>query len=134
MGPSIDRHKYFKRRSNGADHRKRLGNRASEVIDLDGGHDFIGRDALLRIREEGVKRRRVGYFLEGNPVSPGNPSRLMRGTEDVGHVSVFCHSPRLGRTIGVGLVSNDIADDETGLTVALATGDVPVRITDLPFI
>ena len=40
------------------------------LVDFDRGGDFIGRNALLRIQENGVERQRVGVFIDGPPVSP----------------------------------------------------------------
>lgn len=105
-----------------------------KFVDLDGGHDFIGRAALARIKAEGPARRRVGVFIEGDPAFPGHVVPLVKGPDPVGHISTFCRSPRLGRTIGLGLVASGIANDDQGLAIVVKGQAVPVTLSELPFI
>lgn len=104
------------------------------LIDLEAGHDFIGRAALTAQAATGPARRRTGLFVEGAPLAPGHPVDLRRGEELVGFVSEIAWSRRLDRTIGVGLVRAGIGDDATGLTIALPDGARRVKLTGLPFI
>lgn len=104
------------------------------LIDLDAGHDFIGRAALLQERSHGPARRRVGLFVEGDVPPPGHPLDLCRGSECVGFVSEIARSRRLGRVIGLGLLRADIGDEASGLEIDLPGGRCPVQLTGLPFI
>lgn len=103
------------------------------LVDLGAGHDFVGRAALERIAARGPARRRVGLVIEGRPVPPGHAVPLVSEGADVGRVSEFAFSRRLGCTIGVGLVRADLAAAAERLTVLLAEGAVPARIAPLPF-
>jgi aminomethyltransferase len=103
------------------------------LVDLGAGHDFVGRPALERIAARGPARRRVGLVLEGRPVPPGHAVPLVSEGADVGRVSEFAFSRRLGCTIGVGLVRADLVAGAGRLTVLLADGAVPARIAPLPF-
>ena len=103
------------------------------LVDFDKG-DFIGRDALLKIRDEGVTRRVNGVFMGGEPFEKNNEHRwpVYDGGEQVGAVSSAVHSPRLGRNIGFALID---AGRETGtLTVETAEGMRDIEITSLPFV
>ncbi|NMM45499.1 glycine cleavage system protein T [Rhodospirillaceae bacterium KN72] len=108
------------------------------MIDLDGSHDFIGKDALKSIRDRGPRRRRVGVVIDGTPIS-GNehPLPLMQGTSDqaeqVGIVSEVAHSRRLGKNIGVGLAQVELADTASDLFVDLAEGRRKIVLSTLPF-
>jgi glycine cleavage system aminomethyltransferase T len=102
------------------------------LVDLD-GDDFIGRDALVRIKAEGPARRRTGVVLDGPPVA-GNarPVALRRGDDAIGVVTEVAYSKRLERSIGHALVAVGTPDD--GLTAMLDDGPRPARLADLPFI
>lgn len=103
------------------------------MVDLEAGHDFVGRAALERVAAEGPARRRVGLVLDGRPTPPGHPVPLAVGDAVVGRVCEFAFSRRLDRTIGVGLVHADLLDNAEGLVTMLEAGAVPTRIAPLPF-
>lgn len=104
------------------------------MIDLDGGHEFIGRDALVAMKAAGLARRRVGVVIDGAPVQ-GNqhPLDLMQGDTVVGYVSEITHSRRLGRNIGVGLAATSVPDGAADLTIRLPEGPRAVTLAPLPF-
>jgi aminomethyltransferase len=106
-----------------------------KLVDLDRDADFIGKQALLKVRAEGIKRRLSGFVIEGDPV-PGSqhPVALMQHDARVGSISEMAWSPALQQNIGIGLVSNTVADDVANLTVAV--DDIPRKasLTALPFI
>ena len=76
------------------------------VVAFDKSADFIGRDALLRQREEGLNRRLVIFTL-------GDPEPLLWGDEPifrdgvlVGRITSGTFGHTLGRSVGMGYVSN----------------------------
>ena len=77
--------------------------------------DFIGRDALLRQKREGVKRRLVGFELETGIPRP-RCEIYFRG-EKVGTVTSGTYSPSLGKGIGMGYVETPCHRVETELEV-----------------
>ncbi|MEQ9260056.1 MAG: glycine cleavage T C-terminal barrel domain-containing protein [Roseovarius sp.] len=103
------------------------------LVDLDGGHDFAGRAALERIAREGPKRSRVGLVIEGRPTPPGHPVPLLREGREVGWVSEFAWSKRLGKTIGVGLAEIGAATAPGGFSVPLAEGERNAVLAGIPF-
>ncbi len=103
------------------------------MVDLEAGHEFVGRAALERIAAEGPARRRVGLVLDGRPTLPGRSVPLGLGDSVVGRVCEFAFSRRLDQTIGVGLVRADLVDDAEGLVIMLDEGAVATRIAPLPF-
>lgn len=103
------------------------------LVDLAGGHDFIGRAALERIAAQGPARRRTGLWVAGTPNAPGHPVALLQDGQPVGVMSEMVFSPRFGRTIGIGLVQAGLEGDAPGLAADLPDGPVPVQLTGLPF-
>jgi len=101
-------------------------------VSLDKG-DFIGRDALLRIRDEGVARKLVGYRLEGDAtaIAPGTP--LAIGSEVIGRATFGAASPTLGMTIGLGYVPAESAQPGVELSVRTGGGERKATICETPF-
>jgi aminomethyltransferase len=106
-----------------------------KLVDLDRDADFIGKQALLKVRAEGVKRRFCGFVIDGDPV-PGSqhPLPLMKRDATVGSISEMASSPRLGKNIGIGLISNSVADEAANLTVTVGDKPRKATIAGLPFI
>lgn len=106
-----------------------------KLVDLDREGDFVGKQALLKIRAAGVKRRFTGFVIDGDPV-PGSqqPIPLLGGDSTVGTISEMAYSPRLQQNIALGLVNRDIGDDDKVLAVAVEGLVRGVTLAGLPFI
>lgn len=91
--------------------------------------DFIGREAIAKHLEEGVRERIVGFELTGRGVPrPGH--RILVGDEPVGHVTSGTFSPSLERGIGLGYVRSDV---EGELFIEIRDRKIEARTTSLPF-
>src|ERR671917_40653 len=106
------------------------------TVELDQEAEFIGKEALKRIAEEGVKRKVVGIELGGDPLI-GYIEDYLQVVEDgtqIGQVSSAFWSPRLQKNIGYALVPIEHADLGTGLTVRSNIGQTTARVVERPFI
>lgn len=106
------------------------------TVELDQEADFIGKEALKRIAEEGVSRKVVGVEVEGDPLI-GYIEDYLPVVENglrIGQVSSAFYSPRLKTNVGFALVPIEYAELGTGLTVRKATGEVTARVVEKPFI
>jgi aminomethyltransferase len=101
------------------------------VVKLDKG-DFIGREALLRLKAEGVARRLIGLQLQQAGVPRAEYGILRDGTR-LGSVTSGTMSPTLGKGIALGYV--DAADGDRGavLAVEIRGRAVPAEVVSLPF-
>jgi glycine cleavage system aminomethyltransferase T len=106
------------------------------TVELDQEADFIGKEALRRISEEGVSRKVVGVEIEGDPLI-GYIEDYLQVVEDgtqIGQISSAFYSPRLRKNIGYALVPIEYADLGTELTVKSNVGETPARVVEKPFI
>jgi aminomethyltransferase len=99
-------------------------------VDLD--KPFVGRDALVALRERGIPRRLVALEVEGRRV-PREGCRVLREGEDVGFVTSGTFSPTLDRPIAMALVATAHAASGTALEVDVRGHAVPARVDELPF-
>lgn len=76
------------------------------LVDLDMDADFIGKEALARIKEKGVKQRLVGMEIEGAPFKGVNDFfwPVMKDDKQVGTVTSAVYSPRLDKNIALGMM------------------------------
>jgi 4-methylaminobutanoate oxidase (formaldehyde-forming) len=67
---------------------------------------FIGRDALLRQRDEGVRRRLVVFTMEEPAHWPSVREPILRDGEVAGHVTSAGYGYAVGKMIAMGYVAN----------------------------
>jgi len=104
------------------------------LVDLDAG-DFIGRDALAAIAARGPARRQVGLLGPARPLPRlESPWTLGRDGAAAGATRWISFSPRLGRTVGIGLVRADLAAAGTRLLLEHPEGTDAVEVADLPLV
>jgi aminomethyltransferase len=77
----------------------------SWVIKLDQG-DFVGRDALIRVKEAGVKRKVVGLVME-EPGIPRDGMPVLSQDRVIGGVLSGTQSPTLKQGIATALLDKD---------------------------
>lgn len=106
-----------------------------KLVDFDKGADFVGKAALLKIRDEGPKRERMGFVISGAPVQGCAHSLdiLTRDGHVVGTLSDYIYSPRLASNIGVGMLSTAIDSGAGGLFINLDGNTRLIEVKELPF-
>lgn len=95
-------------------------------------NDFIGRDALLRIKQEGLTRRLVGISADGRRV-PRHEMIVEAGGRPVGQVTSGTFSPTLERAIAMAYVERGSAALDTALEVVSGSTRIPARVCKKPF-
>ncbi len=103
------------------------------VVKLD-KPDFVGREALLRQKTEGVGRRLVGLRLDENTAPPRHGYRVLAAGRTVGRVTSGSKSPTLGRGIALALVESTVAEIGTALEVESRSRQHPAEVVTLPFV
>mgnify|MGYP003324221503 FL=1 len=106
------------------------------LVNLDQECDFIGKEALKVIKEEGPKEMLVGIELEGDPIIKAPENFWTVNNSDnkkIGRVSRAFFSPRLQKNIGLAIVDIDYADEETKFSVATPNGDLQSVVVSLPW-
>ena len=103
---------------------------------IDWDKDFLGKAALEKIRDEGVRRRLIGIFLDGPALQKNNEHRwpITSAGAEVGYVTNSVHSPRLDRNIAFAMVDVPFDADDSPLVVATVEGVRNAERTTLPFL
>jgi glycine cleavage system aminomethyltransferase T len=110
------------------------------MVDLEQKDDFVGKQALERIKREGVRRRLAGVEISGAGLGAYSDGAMVdffgvrhRG-EDVGRVTSACHSPRLEKNIGYAMVPIELAELGTQLEIDVAGDRRDAVVVEMPFI
>ncbi len=130
----------------------------SRLVDFDGDRDFIGKTALLGLRDstDGPSRRFVGLRLDNEEtfrasVASGRVDEVLsrvywgstpvhRDGNTIGRASSLCWSPTLGGPIAFGFLDTGAVSvgDEVGVDLCsidgAPVGRVSARVVETPFI
>jgi aminomethyltransferase len=101
------------------------------VTKLDKG-DFIGRQALLALKEQGLTRKLVAFEMLERAI-PRSSYQLCVAGQRVGRVTSGLFSPSLNKGIGMGYVSIEHAGVGTQLDVLIRGKAVPSQVVKPPF-
>lgn len=111
-----------------------LEGRLGWITKFDKG-DFIGKDALLKKKEEGLNRQLVGFIVEGERNIPRQGYDILNANEEViGQVTSGTMSITLGKGIGMGYVEKEYAAEGTDIHIRIRKKTAPATVTKPPFI
>ncbi len=105
------------------------------LVDVDQETDFIGKEALKKIKENGLTEKLVGLELEGEAIkkAPENFWRVTNDGKKIGRVSRAFFSPRLQKNIALAIVDIDFSEEGTEIIVESPNGNHPAKIVKLPW-
>lgn len=95
---------------------------------------FIGSDALLKRKEEGLQKKLVAFKMLEKGV-PRN-GYILKNTQDapIGHVTSGTVSPSLGYGIGLGYINVEEAQIGNEITVEVRAKTLKATLVKLPFL
>ncbi|BEP28094.1 glycine cleavage system aminomethyltransferase GcvT [Helicovermis profundi] len=70
--------------------------------------DFIGKSALVKQKEEGLKRKTIGFEIEGRPVAR-HEYKVLKNGKEIGFVTTGYNSPSVGKSVGIAIVDAEYA-------------------------
>lgn len=94
--------------------------------------DFIGREALLKIRSDGLTRRLIGFEMVDRGIPRAGCPVLVDG-QPVGQVTSGSYAPTLDRNIGLAYVASPFARPDQEIQVVIRDRPLAARVVRLPF-
>jgi aminomethyltransferase len=95
--------------------------------------DFIGKNALLKAKKEGLRRRLIGLTLPDKAIARhGYP--VLQGGVQVGTVTSGTFSPSLQKAIAMASIDSKILPGEEHLEISIRGKNVPAAVTAIPFL
>ena len=105
------------------------------LIDLDMDVEFIGKAALQKIHDEGIRRRQVGLEIHADPLTQPNTTfwPITANGRPIGRVTSAVYSPRLQKNIALALVDRDHWSLGAKVTIETPRGELSADIVPIPF-
>ncbi len=100
------------------------------IVDLK--KDFIGKEALVKLKADGVEQTLAGFALleKGIPRSGGS---IFSENREIGTVTSANHSPHLRSGIGLGYVISRYAQPGQEVEIEVRDREIAAKFVDLPF-
>ncbi len=106
-----------------------------KFYDLDQEVDFVGKEALLKIREEGIKKQFTGFKISGKKIGY-NMARIPlfnKNGEQQGFVTSTIYSPNFGCNIALGYIDINLTNSEDVFNINHDGEEREVEVVPLPF-
>jgi glycine cleavage system aminomethyltransferase T len=110
------------------------------MVDLEQEADFVGKEALRRIKEQGVSRKLIGVEIGGERLGSYNDGSMIDffpvfpSGGQIGKVTSACYSPRLEKNIGYAMVPVEYTELGTELEVETPRERTTAVVVRRPFI
>ena len=99
------------------------------LVNLDSEIDFVGKEALKKIKKDGIKRKQVGLELDYKPLEGPNTTfwTIYKDDKKIGKVTSAVYSPRLKKNIALAMIA--IEHSEIGGKFKVDTNDDKINCT-----
>jgi aminomethyltransferase len=95
--------------------------------------EFNGRTSLLKVREEGLKQKLIGFTLPDRTLARHGYEIINNGSI-AGRVTSGTFSPSLKKGIGMGYVVTELANAGNVVSVCVRGNEIPATIVVMPFL
>ena len=105
------------------------------LVSFDTDVNYIGKDALRKIKEEGIKRKQVGLLIQCDPLKGPNTTfwKILKDNKQVGKVTSAVYSPRLKKNIALAMINIEYSEIGTELDVKIGDKNFKTNIVEKPF-
>ena len=105
------------------------------LVSLDTNINFIGKNSLKKIKENGIKRKQVGLILDCEPLERPNTTfwKIYKNKNKIGKVTSAVYSPRLKKNIALAMISIEEADIGNVLDVEKSFSMIKATVVNKPF-
>ena len=106
-----------------------------KFIDLNSDFDFIGKDALIKIKNDGIKRKQVGLYIDNKRMDGPNTRfwNLIYNNKIVGKITSAVYSPRLEQNIALAIVDIKYSNLNQKLIVNDGNSEFNAVVVNKPF-
>ena len=105
------------------------------LVNLDNDINFIGKDDLQKIKQDGIKRKQVGVEIDSEPLNGPNTTfwSIKKDNANIGKVTSAVYSPRLKKNIALAMVSVEQSEVGNEFQVTTNKGTFNCIVVEKPF-
>ena len=105
------------------------------LVNLDNDNKFIGKEALIKIKEKGIKRKQVGMIIDSDPLKGPNTTfwPILKNNSNIGKITSAVYSPRLKENIALGMVSIENSEIDNSFEIKMKESTYKAKVVLKPF-
>jgi aminomethyltransferase len=106
-----------------------------KFCDLEQESDFIGKEALKKIGNEGIKKQFTGFKISGKEIGYNMARIPLKDSSDkkLGFISSCIYSPNFGCNLGLGFIDIDLINSSEIYSIHHDDESRDVEVVPLPF-
>jgi aminomethyltransferase len=107
----------------------------NRLVNLDSNINFIGKSALQKIKQNGIRKKQVGIEIDCEPLKGPNTTfwSVLKDGKDIGKVTSAVYSPRLKKNIGLAMIKIEHSEIGTMLNVISNNDKLNCKVVEKPF-
>ena len=95
--------------------------------------DFVGKDKILAVKEQGIKRRLIGFEMIDRGIPRHDYVIVDDADNEIGIVTSGTQSPSLGKAIGLGYVDVAFKEPESEIFIQVRKKKIRAKVVKFPF-
>ena len=105
------------------------------LVSLDTQINFVGKEALKKIKQDGVTRKQVGIEIDCEPLKGPNTTfwKIIKDSKNIGKVTSAIYSPRLKKNIALAMVTVEQSEIGNKFQVIADEGSHKCTVVEKPF-
>jgi len=94
---------------------------------------FIGKDALLKIKEKGISRKLVGLYIPQGGI-PRNKMEVRKDGKKIGYITSGNYCPSLKKVYAMAILDLPYAEKGSKVDIIIRNKEVEAEVVDMPFV
>jgi len=105
------------------------------LVSLESDINFVGKDALKKIKQNGVTRKQVGLIIDCEPLKGPNTTfwKIIKDNNEIGKVTSAVYSPRLKKNIALAMISVEYSEIGNEFEVTTNKDTFGCTVVEKPF-
>ncbi|GAH21674.1 unnamed protein product, partial [marine sediment metagenome] len=94
---------------------------------------FIGKEALLKIRERGISRKLVGLYIPAGGI-PRHKMEVKKDGKKIGYITSGSYCPSLKKVYAWAIIDLPYTEKGSKVNVVIRDKEVEAEVVDTPFV
>ena len=105
-----------------------------KYIDIESDINFLGKNALIKIRKEGINRKLMGVLIDLDKIEMTEEIPIYNGNNLVGNLRSATYSPNLKKVVGIVMTKKEYWDKKTPIELKIGDKKSKGKLCNLPIV
>ena len=105
-----------------------------KYIDIESDINFLGKNALIKIRKKGINRKLMGVLIDLDKIEMTEEIPIYNGNNLVGNLRSATYSPNLKKVVGIVMTKKEYWDKKTPIELKIGDKKSKGTLCNLPIV